>query len=148
MYSAILISHIVISILLILLSLYIVIRSFFGVIGKVSFSKFQDIKLSIVAVIFLYLELILGILLYAIYINKLETLITQANANAYFSARFWAVEHAILMFFAILFGHLGLVYAKNLSEDKQKFQKNLLYFGLSSMLIFISITMNMLRNAQ
>ena len=147
MYSAILISHIVISILLILLSLYIVIRSFFGVIGKVSFSKFQDIQLSIVAVIFLYLELILGILLYAIYINKLETLITQANANAYFSARFWAVERAILMFFAIIFGHLGLVYAKNLSEDKQKFQKNLLYFGLSSVLIFISITMNMLRNA-
>ena len=147
MYSAILISHIVISILLILLSLYIVIRSFFGVIGKVSFSKFQDIHLSIAAVIFLYLELILGILLYAIYINKLETLITQANANAYFSARFWAVEHAILMFFAIIFGHLGLVYAKNLSEDKQKFQKNLLYFGLSSVLIFISITMNMLRNA-
>ena len=147
MYSAILISHIVISILLSLLSLYIVIRSFFGVIGKVSFSKFQDIQLSIVAVIFLYLELVLGILLYAIYINKLETLITQANANAYFSARFWAVEHAILMFFAIIFGHLGLVYAKNLSEDKQKFQKNLLYFGLSSVLIFISITMNMLRNA-
>ena len=147
MYSAILISHIVISILLILLSLYIVIRSFFGVIGKVSFSRFQDIQLSIVAVIFLYLELVLGILLYAIYINKLETLITQANANAYFSARFWAVEHAILMFFAIIFGHLGLVYAKNLSEDKQKFQKNLLYFGLSSVLIFISITMNMLRNA-
>jgi hypothetical protein len=147
MYSAILISHIVISILLILLAIYIVVRSFFGVIGKVSFSKFQDIQLSIVAVIFLYLELILGILLYAIYINKLETLITQANANAYFSARFWAVEHAILMFFAIIFGHLGLVYAKNLSEDKQKFQKNLLYFGLSSVLIFISITMNMLRNA-
>ena len=147
MYSAILISHIVISILLILLVLYIVIRSFFGVIGKVSFSKFQDIQLSIVAVIFLYLELVLGILLYAIYINKLENLITQANANAYFSARFWAVEHAILMFFAIIFGHLGLVYAKNLSEDKQKFQKNLLYFGLSSVLIFISITMNMLRNA-
>jgi len=147
MYLAILISHIVISILLILLLLYIVIRSFFGVMGKVSFSKFQDIQLSIVAVFFLYLELILGILLYAIYINKLETLITQANANAYFSARFWAVEHAILMFFAIIFGHLGLVYAKNLSEDKQKFQKNLLYFGLSSVLIFISITMNMLRNA-
>jgi hypothetical protein len=147
MYSAVLVSHIVISILLILLSLYIVIRSFFGVIGKVSFSKFQDIQLSIVAVIFLYLELILGILLYAIYINKLETLITQANANAYFSARFWAVEHAILMFFAIIFGHLGLVYAKNLEDDRQKFKKNLLYFGLSFVLIFISITMNMFRNA-
>ena len=122
MYSAILISHIVISILLILLAIYIVIRSFFGVFGIVNFSIFQDIKLPIVAVIFLYLELILGFLLYAIYINKLEVLITQANANAYFSARFWAVEHAILMIFAIIFGHLGLVYAKNLKDDGQKFK--------------------------
>lgn len=147
MYSAILISHIVISILLILLAIYIVIRSLFGVFGIVNFSTFQDIKLPIVAVIFLYLELILGFILYAIYINKLEVLVTQANANAYFSARFWAVEHAILMIFAIIFGHLGLVYAKNLKYDGQKFKKNLLYFGLSFVLIVISITMNMFRNA-
>tara|TARA_B100000795_G_scaffold251821_1_gene220912 strand:+ start:38 stop:481 length:444 start_codon:yes stop_codon:yes gene_type:complete len=147
MYSAILISHIVISILLILLSIYIVIRSLFGVLGKVSFSNLYDIKLPIFAVIFLYLELILGVLLYAIYINKLEVLITQQNANAYFSARFWAVEHTILMLFAIIFGHLGLVYAKNLEDVGQKFKKNLLYFGLSFVLIFISITMNMFRNA-
>ena len=147
MYSAILISHIVISILLILLSIYIVMRSLFGVLGKVSFSKLYDIKLPIFAVIFLYLELILGVLLYAIYINKLEVLFTQQNANAYFSARFWAVEHTILMLFAIIFGHLGLVYAKNLEDVGQKFKKNLLYFGLSFVLIFISITMNMFRNA-
>ena len=122
-------------------------RSLFGVLGKVNFSAFHDIKLPIIAVIFLYLELILGVLLYAIYINKLEILISQSNANAYFAARFWAVEHAILMLFAIIFGHLGLVYAKNLQDDGQKFKKNLLYFGLSFVLIFISITMNMFRNA-
>ena len=110
---------------------------------QIPFSNFQDIQLPIVAVVLLYLELILGLLLYGIYIYKLESLITQANADAYFSARFWAVEHAILMFFAIIFGHLGLVYAKNLSDNNQKFKKNLLYFGLSFVLISISITMNM-----
>lgn len=130
-----------------ILSIYVLVRSIFGIVGKVSFSTFHDIKLPIIAVICLYLELILGILLYAIYINKLETLITQANATTYFSARFWALEHAILMMFAIIFGHLGLVYAKNLSDDNQKFKKNLLYFGFSAVLIFISITMNMFRNA-
>ena len=147
MYSILLIVHIIISILLSILSCYIVVRSLFGLLGKVSFSNFYDIKLPIVAVICLYLELILGLLLYAIYINKLETLITQTNANAYFSARFWAAEHAILMFFAIIFGHLGLVYAKNLTDDKQKFQKNCLYFGLSFILIVLSISMNLMRNA-
>ena len=147
MYSAILIIHIIISVFLIFLALYIVVRSLIGVLKQIPFSNFQDIQLPIVAVVLLYLELILGLLLYGIYIYKLESLITQANADAYFSARFWAVEHAILMFFAIIFGHLGLVYAKNLSDNNQKFKKNLLYFGLSSVLIFISITMNMLQNA-
>ena len=146
MYSAILISHIAISVLLILITFYIVIRSFLGLTGKVTFSEFQDMRLSILSVILLYLELILGLLLYGIYIYKLESLITQSNAYAYFSARFWAVEHTILMFFAIIFGHLGLVYARNLSDSNQKFQKNFLYFGLSFILISISITMNMFRN--
>ena len=147
MYSAILVIHIIISIFLIFLALYIVVRSSIGVLKQIPFSNFQDIQLPIAAVVLLYLELILGLLLYGIYIYKLESLITQANADAYFSARFWAVEHAILMFFAIIFGHLGLVYAKNLSDNNQKFKKNLLYFGLSFVLISISITMNMFRNA-
>ena len=147
MYSVILVIHIIISVFLIFLSLYIVVRSLIGLLRKIPFSNLQDIKLPIVAVILLYLELILGLLLYGIYIYKLETLITQENADAYFSARFWAIEHTILMFFAIIFGHLGLVYAKNLSDDDQKFKKNFLYFGFSFILISISITMNMFKNA-
>ena len=146
MYSYILIPHIIISILLLLVVLFVLIRSFLGFFLKVNFSKFQDINIPIFAVSLLYLELILGMILYAIHINELSTLVSQENANSYFSARFWAVEHTILMMFAIVFGHLGLVYAKNLEEDKEKFQKNFLYFGLSFLLIVFSVGMNMIRN--
>ena len=146
MYSYILIPHIIISILLLLVVLFVLIRSFLGFYSKVNFSKFIDINIPIFAVTLLYLELILGMMLYAIHINELSTLVSQENANSYFSARFWAVEHTILMMFAIVFGHLGLVYAKNLEEDKEKFQKNFLYFGLSFLLIVFSVGMNMIRN--
>tara|TARA_B110000483_G_C17844229_1_gene407815 strand:+ start:178 stop:621 length:444 start_codon:yes stop_codon:yes gene_type:complete len=146
MYSYILIPHIIISILLLLVVLFVLIRSFLGFFSKVIFSKFIDINIPIFAVSLLYLELILGMMLYAIHINELSTLVSQENANSYFSARFWAVEHTILMMFAIVFGHLGLVYAKNLEEDKEKFQKNFLYFGLSFLLIVFSVGMNMIRN--
>ena len=146
MYSYILIPHIIISILLLLVVLFVLIRSFLGFFSKVNFSKFIDINIPIFAVTLLYLELILGMILYAIHINELSTLVSQENANSYFSARFWAVEHTILMMFAIVFGHLGLVYAKNLEEDKEKFQKNFLYFGLSFLLIIFSVGMNMIRN--
>lgn len=146
MYSYILIPHIIISILLLLVVLFVLIRSFLGIYSKINFSKFIDINIPIFAVSLLYLELILGMMLYAIHINELSTLVSQENANSYFSARFWAVEHTILMMFAIVFGHLGLVYAKNLEEDKDKFQKNFLYFGLSFLLIIFSVGMNMIRN--
>jgi len=146
MYSYILTPHIIISILLLLVSLFVVIRSFLGFFSKVNFSKIQDINIPIFAVSLLYLELILGMILYAIHINELSTLVSQENANSYFSARFWAVEHTILMMFAIIFGHLGLVYAKNLEDDKERFQKNLLYFGLCFLLIIFSVGMNMIRN--
>ncbi len=146
MYSFILIFHIVLSVLLVILTFYTVIRAILGIFNKVKFSKFFDLSIPIVSVIFLYLELILGLILYAIHINRLEILITPENASSYFSARFWAVEHAILMFFAIVFGHLGLVYAKNLENDQEKFKKILMYFSTCFLLIIFSVGMNMFKN--
>ena len=146
MYSFLLISHIIISFLLILLTSFIVIRSILGIYNKFKLSYLFDIRISIFTVYLLYIELILGLMLYAIYLRQLTSLINQENANIYFSARFWAIEHTILMIFAIIFGHIGLLYAKNLSENKQIFQKKSLYFGISLILIIISISMNMIRN--
>ena len=147
MYSIILITHIVISIFLSLIAFYIVNRSIFGLIKNLNFSVFQDYFVPVFAVVLLYIELILGLLLYSMHMTKLEDFINQANANDYFSSRFWAIEHTILMFFAIIFGHLGLVYAKNLINNREKFKMNLTYFGLSFVLIMISLIMNIPTNA-
>ena len=147
MYSSILILHIILSIVLSIVSTYIVFRSFFGIIREYNFSVYHDFYVPVAAVSLLYLELILGLLLYSLHMNKLEDFISQTNANNYFSSRFWAVEHTILMFFAIIFGHLGLVYAKNLKNSTAKFKKNFIYFGLSFVLIMISLLMNIPNNA-
>jgi|TARA_B110000858_G_scaffold170299_1_gene200025 hypothetical protein len=147
MYSIILIAHIIISIILTIVAFYIVVRSFIGLVKDLFFSNFFDFYIPVFAVILLYLELVLGLLLYYMHMNKLEGFISQTNANDYFSSRFWAIEHTILMIFAIIFGHLALVYSKNLSNNIAKYKMNLLYFGLSFILILISLTMNMLRNA-
>ena len=147
MYSSILIFHIIISVILSVVALFIVTRSLVGLIRNFKFSNFQDYYIPVFAVTLLYIELILGLLLYTIHMNKLEDFISQTNANDYFSSRFWAIEHTILMFFAIIFGHLGLVYAKNLVNSQSKFRMNLMYFGLSFILILISLIMNIPRNA-
>jgi len=51
------------------------------------------------------------------------------------------------MLFAIIFGHLGLLYTKNIKSAVERFKKNLTYFGLSFILITVSLLMNMLKNA-
>ena len=103
MYSTILILHIILSIILSIVSTYIVIRSFFGIVKNFNFSIYYDFYVPVAAVSLLYFELVLGLLLYYLHMNKLENFISQTNANDYFSSRFWAVEHTILMFFAIIF---------------------------------------------
>ncbi len=147
MYSSILITHIFISIVLSVVAFYIVNRSIFGLVKNLKFSLIIDYYIPVFAVALLYIELILGLLLYTMHMSKLEDFINQANANNYFSSRFWAIEHTILMFFAIIFGHLGLVYAKNLINDREKFKMNSIYFGLSFILIMISLIMNIPTNA-
>jgi len=147
MYSAILIIHVVISIILSIVAFYIVVRSISGLIRNLNFSIYNDYYIPVFAVALLYIELILGLILYYMHMNKLEDFLNQANANNYFSSRFWAIEHTILMCFAIIFGHLGLVYAKNLKNSTAKFKKNFLYFGLSFILILISLLMNIPNNA-
>jgi len=147
MYSTILITHIIISVVVSLVAMYIVFRSVYGLVKNIQFSVLADYYVPVFVVGLLYLELVLGLLLYYMHMNKLEDFINQANANDYFSSRFWAIEHTILMFFAIIFGHLGLVYAKNLKNSQSKFKQNFLYFGLSFILILISLLMNIPNNA-
>ena len=147
MYYTILISHIFLSFAVSFVAFFIVVRSFLGVYKKINFSDFYDFFIPKFAVILLYVELILGLLLYALHISKLENFISQSNADAYFSYRFWAIEHTILMLFAIIFGHLGLLYTKNIKSAVERFKKNLTYFGLSFILITVSLLMNMLKNA-
>ena len=68
MYSTILILHIILSIILSIVSTYIVIRSFFGIVKNFNFSIYYDFYVPVVAVSLLYFELVLGLLLSLIHI--------------------------------------------------------------------------------
>ena len=70
MYSSILISHIIISVVLTIVAFCIVNRSIFGYLKNISFSNFADYYIPVFAVALLYLELILGLLLYYMHMNK------------------------------------------------------------------------------
>ena len=97
-------------------------------------------KAGLLFMIAMDLQMLLGVLLYGF---------LSPNTTATFSdfgaamrdpvARFWAVEHAVMMLAAVVFAHLGRVLARNAPTLAAKRTRLIICFGLA-MLLLIAAT--------
>ncbi len=53
--------------------------------------------------------------------------------------RFFAIEHAVAMLFAIVLVHIGRSYVKKNVSDSVKHNRTLLFFGLALLVILVSV---------
>lgn len=136
--------HIVSSIIPSLLTLLILYRSFVGFYFKRKIFKL-DRQLPLFVVSFLYVQLLLGIILYVIHINDYSIIENIKQAEVMLNRRFWALEHFIMMFFALVFSHIAYVYSRNIKNESIFFKRSLIYFGLVFLLIFLSLAINGMR---
>ncbi len=146
MRNAILTLHIISSILALAVTLVIVIRAFLGLLHKVKLSP-KDVKFPLMVTLLLYFQLLLGSILYVLYIIDYSKGEIDMLAEASTGSRFWAVEHFILMVFTLVVAHIGWIFARNGKTPQLIFKKNILYFGVACIMIFISMTMNVVRHA-
>jgi len=146
MRSFILILHIITSFITCGITLFILVRGVMGSLGRTQL-KSIDVKLPLLATVFLYLQFVLGTTLYFFFMNEYAhgevLLMVEAMANG----RFWVVEHFILMVFTLVISHIGSIFAYNTKTPSILFKKNTLYFGVAFIMIVISMTMNILRHA-
>lgn len=127
-YSLTIKSHIVFSTLFTIISILILFRSVTGYFkGKVYTG--QDRVLSISYLALLYIQLVLGLLLYFV----LGDLSAKGSDSASF--RFWALEHFVVMMFALFLSQIGWVLIKNSKQDTNKHRNTLFYYGISILLI-------------
>ncbi|MBI9061636.1 MAG: hypothetical protein JEZ14_06580 [Marinilabiliaceae bacterium] len=146
MRNAILTLHIISSIVALIITLMIVIRALLGVFKKVELTV-KDVRFPFFATLLLYLQLLLGSILYIFYILDYSNGEIDMLAEASTGSRFWAVEHFILMVFTLVIAHIGWIFARNGKTPQLIFKKNILYFGVVCTMIFISMTMNAIRHA-
>ncbi len=111
-----------------------------SIVGKNSGKKFSDSKLAgTLAVASIHLQFVLGL---AIYFQSPWYKMLKEMGGSVMSdsvARFYTVEHPIMMLIAVLIATIGNAKAKKASTDTAAFQKRLLWFSIALLVIFIAI---------
>ena len=137
-YELVIDSHIIVSTVFMIIAILIVVRSIRGWRLKKAYTKF-DRNLSIVFLVFLYVQLILGLLLYFVLGNRAAGAVTMEEATEQMALRFWVLEHFVFMIFALFLSQLGWIFIRKSKLDSNKHRNELFYFGGSILLILISI---------
>lgn len=139
MYHLVINLHIVVSFVFLLLAITVLIRSITGWIRSKTY-KSADNYLSVGLIIFLYFQLISGILLYFFLRPQLtDANLSLAEVNKRSTLQFWAIEHLALMLFAIMLAQLGRLFIQRTKNDRVKYKNTSFYYGISFVLALISI---------
>jgi hypothetical protein len=113
--------------------------AFLGWFGKRQWSE-RDRKIGSFYGIAMDVQLLLGLILYFALSPLTRTaLMDMGTAMGVADLRFFAIEHFLYMFLAVVFAHLGSIVARRASDSKAKFQRAAIFFGLSLLLILLGM---------
>lgn len=136
-YDVVIAVHGLVSSVFTLLAVVLLIRSISGLSLKKPYTKWDN-NISILFLVFLYIQLILGILLYFVLGNQSGGAPSMEAAAEQMSLRFWALEHFVIMIFALFLSQLGWIFIRKSKLDLNKHKNTMFYFGISILLIIIS----------
>lgn len=132
--------HIIISTLTLLSGILTIIMAGQGWAGKREFSKW-DGSVSMAFSIALYLQLILGFIIYFTLRTSLEGPFWEVpDTENDASLRFWAIEHIALMIFALFLTQMGRIFIRKSTSPVRKFKASLFYNGTAVLLILFSVS--------
>ena len=135
--QAVLVFHSLFRYLVLLFGLITVISALRGVVGKRPYGA-GDAKANLFFMILCDIQLLLGLALY-FGKNFYDGLGNMANTMKDAGARFYTVEHEVMMLLAIALVHIGRVKVKKAATDSSKFNKSLVYFGLAFLIMLYAI---------
>ncbi len=139
-FAVIKIIHMIISATFLVIAVWLFIRSINGFFKNKSYLKF-DKYLSYGYIISLYLQLIFGLILFSNLGSNLGyNYLGDAHSMMVVSKRLWPVEHIVLMLFALFIANLGLIISLNSKSDKNKHKNTIIYYFISLLLIFFSLS--------
>lgn len=131
--------HIYVSAVTLLAGIATLILSIQGLAGKRDYNRIDGWS-SLLFTIGLYMQLILGFLIYFTLRTSLEGPLWEVpDTENDASLRFWAIEHIALMIFALFMTQLGRIFISRSGIPIRKFKASLFYYGTALLLIIFSV---------
>lgn len=140
LYTVVFKIHIYISAITLLSGIITQVLSIQGWTRKRDYGR-RDAWSSMIFNIGLYLQLVLGFVIYFTLRTSLEGSLWEVpDTENDASLRFWAIEHIALMIFALFLTQLGRVFIKRETQSIRKFKASVFYYGTALLLILFSLS--------
>lgn len=110
-----------------------------GYSGNKLFTLEKDFRISLFALIFAHLQLLLGLILYFTSPNGLDALLNLGMGGLNSAARLLAVEHPFVNILAIILITIGWSRHKKQMEARKKFRTIAIFYGLGLLLVLSRI---------
>jgi len=138
-FSVLKLMHMAISLTFLVLTVWIFIRSYKGIVKKKPYIRIDKL-LSFGFIISLYLQLIFGLILFSnLGSENGYNYLTIDQSAKIVSKRLWPIEHIVLMLFALLIANLGLIISLSTKSDRRKYMNTIIYYSFSLALIIFSL---------
>lgn len=139
MYTGLLHAHNMFRWLVLIALILAIVFAFSGWIKKGKWNK-RDNLTGLILVIFMDLQFLIGIILYAFVSPLTKAAFSDFGAamkNA--DLRFYAVEHILMMLVALILVHIGRSKSKKEITDWKKHKQSTILYGISLLLILAAI---------
>jgi hypothetical protein len=139
MYEVVLSIHNVMRWVVLVLAILVVVRAFRGWLGRREWTP-ADRRTGSFFAMTLDIQLLLGLLLYFV-LSPITTAALRDFGAAMRSVdmRFFALEHALYMFLAVVFGHLGNALPRRVEQAVAKHRRAAIWFGLAFLALLIGM---------
>jgi hypothetical protein len=137
MYETILTVHSYLAYIVLAVLIVAVVNAIMGFSGNKLFTLEKDFRISLFALIFAHLQLLVGLILYFISPSGLNAIKTLGMGGLNSAARLLAVEHPFVNILAVVLITIGWSRHKKILEAKGKFKTIAIFYGLG-LLFFLS----------
>ena len=139
MYETILNVHSYLAYIVLAILFLAVANAIMGWVGNKIFTMEKDLRLSLFALIFSHIQLLVGLLLYFISPNGLQAVKALGMGGLNSASRLVAVEHPFINIIAIVLITIGWSRHKKFMEGQKKFKSIAIFYGLGLVLILSRI---------
>lgn len=137
MYSGLFHTHSLLRYFILAALIVVIVKALLGLLNKQPYTKLDN-KLGLYLFIFTHMQLLIGLILYAV--SPFVKFGSETMSDK--TTRYWTVEHLTAMIIAVVLITVARVSLKRMTVDEAKHKRTLIYNALALVIIIGTIVMS------